>query len=236
MDNMVSKYITSTIELDRVKPINAFKNDKFYLSKFVLYILNKIDNSTIKVNMFRNDIINNMIDNNLLNMPIISNNSIISELKGIINESIKNQYSETIFIEKVKEINNIDNAIENIKDRVKDQIIDTISQNKNYQEKMDDMIKEIENKILDGEIEESYYNSKVNKCKKNIELTHKNTLINIIAQKLGESAFKYDYCDKYLNNNELDLNEIHEDSKEIYTLFEIMNSFGFDINIINLLK
>lgn len=231
--NKAYDYIHGNIINEKVES-KKFKDSKFYFGKFIVYTMNKVNQSDIKSNMFRNNIVKNFLETENINLRL-SKNPIINDINIIINEAVKNQYDENIFIEKVKNINNLDKATEIVKERVEDQIVDTINQNKRYKEKMDDMIKNIENKITDGEIKESYYDLKVNEGKKQINNVHKYTLTNVIAQKLSENSFKENDT-KYCNDNILDLNEVYKDSTDIYILFEIMNTFGFNTNIIDILN
>lgn len=232
MNNIVSRHITSSIEnINKNKIINEYNDDKVYLGKFIMYIMNRVDNSSIKTNIIRNNIISNFIKESKVN-TIKRNNSIIIELNDIIKECKSNQYNMDIFIEKVKDINNIDLFIDNIKTRVEDQIIDTVNQNKLYKSKVENIIKNIENKVLDKEIEESYKVRKINLAKNELNNTHKQTLLNIIAQKLSEHAFKTNDFNYIINESSLNLDNIYEDSKELYTMFEIFNSLNMEDNFL----
>lgn len=231
--NKASDYIYGTM-INENKTNIQFKDNNFYFEKFLVYTMNKVNQSDIKSNIFRNNLVKNFLENQKVSLRL-SKNSIIKDISNIINEAVQNQYNENIFIEKVKEVNNIDKAIETVKERVEDQIIDTMNQNKKYKEKVDDLIKNIESKITDGEIKENYFDLKIKDGKKQINSTHKYTLTNLIAQKLSENSFKENDA-KYCNDNMLELNEVYKDSTDIYILFEIMNTFEFNIDIMKILK
>lgn len=223
--NKVMLYINKAVKDHNTSNIvkGSFKDNKFYIKRFIIFIMNSIQNSSIKCSKFRSDMIDNISNDILIDSN--SDNYIITELDKIIRESVKDQCSDSQFLEKVKDIYNIDKSITDIRERIVTQLTDSINQNKLYKQKIDDIKKDIEKKVIDGEIKESNMNGSIKSHTDYIDKTHKHTLLNIISQKLGEYAI-INNCEKYAKNNVLDIEAIYEDAREIYTLFEVLNSFN----------
>lgn len=223
--NKLRQYIDSAnrdLKNREVKILPTNNNTKqYYLKIFLKFIINSINNTKFKNIKFTETVLDEVLTR--VKIPFSSNNQILNEVIIIINESVKNKYNENEFIEKIKNIDNIDRLIEENRERITRQIIDSKNSGISIKDKIEDSIKDVESKVISGELKENSIYSAKSESYNKIVKTHKYTLSNIIDIEISKLAIMSE-SNIYQNDNILNKSVIEEHSLIIYTILETLNS------------
>lgn len=201
----------------------TIKNSKYYMKNFIKYVVNQ----SMRCNTFKefkiiDSSLNVLLEN--FNLPSVTNCNVTNELIHIIEEADKVKMSDDEFIDKVKGITDIEDVIDELRNRTAEQITASINMNQDYYNSLQKMTDDIEEKIIDNEIPEVQQESYTKEMKNTIFNIFKENLnvYDRISLKIGETAINENML-LYQENGIINKDIVKNHSLAIYSILESFN-------------
>lgn len=143
------------------------KTKKYYLKSFFKYVLNE---SLYKSKYNEFGVIDATLNVVLENFRTLNTekNYINYQLEEILNEAYKSNMSDDDFIDKVKNMDSIDDIKSALNDRTRAEIISNKEMNDQLVDTIEKIKTDVEDKVISGELDKDKKDSKINKLEESV--------------------------------------------------------------------